>query len=145
MAKKGKRGGFKTRTRTIVKYRTRAIAVARRARHHGATLAKERAPVALFGAILGYADAKRDNASDSTGQMLAKIPSFGSTSWLATVGVVAHFYSTQHKGSKTADRLATAALTLAAFKLGRATGGVAGVGGNGQGMGVWMGPPQQGG
>jgi hypothetical protein len=151
MAKKGKRGGYKTRTRTIVKYRTRAMKVARRHSKSVGGLAKERAPVAIAGAILGWADAKRAAAAaelkagkqaESTGAALTKIPSFGGVSWLGTVGAGLHFYHKNNRGSKWADRFATAALTLAGFKmgyqqgLGNLTASGQAVSGNGAGGGA---------
>lgn len=138
MAKKGKRGGFRVRTRTIVKYRNRAVAVAKRARHHGTTLAKERLPVTVASAIIGWADAKRDQANDQLGVLFQKIPAIGGQSWLATAGVALHFYHKHNRKAKWADRAATAALSIAGFKAGRGYAGVSGVGGNGNAGGVWM-------
>lgn len=139
MAKKGKRGGYKVRTRTIVKYRTRAVRVARRARKHGSGLAKERGMTTLAGIGIGWVDGKRNLGEY---QMLAKIPKLPGTDWEVTVGAGLHFYHSKNRGARWADQGATALLAIGGYKFGRAQAGAA-IAGNGDVNGAqagWMGP-----
>jgi hypothetical protein len=138
MAKRGKRGAPKVRTRTVVKYKTRHVAVkaSHRVRRAGSSLAKERGPVALFGAAVGYLDAQRVKGGQLQAT-IAKIPTFGGASWEATVGAAAHFYHRQNRTAKWADKLATAALTIAAYKFVRQQQGAA-IAGSGAGNGGWI-------
>lgn len=138
MAKRGKRGKTKVRTRTVVKYRTRHIAASagRRVKRAGSSLAKERGPVALFGAAVGYLDAQRVKGGQLQAT-IAKIPTFGGASWEATVGAAAHFYHRQNRSARWADKLATAALTIAAYKFVRQQQGAA-IAGSGNGGGGWI-------
>lgn len=141
MASKGKRGGgkYRVRTRTIVKYRTRAVKVARRARKHGAGLAKERGVTTLIGLADGYIDGKR---AQGEYQMLSKIPKLPGGDWELTVGAGLHFYHASNRGARWADQGATSLLAIGAYKFGRSQAGAA-IAGSGEypdAMSGWMNP-----
>lgn len=140
MASKGKRGaGYKVRTRTIVKYRNRAMKIARRTKRGATSLAKERGMTTLAGLAIGYVDGKR-----ATGgfQFLNKLPTLMGAGWEATAGAILHFYHSKNRGAKWADQGATALLAIGGYKMGRGQAGATvaggGIGGNGDVLSGWM-------